>query len=177
MKILNKGSKVADEKSFKDIKEGASLMIMGTKDSNMMEKIEVAVDTDKFKKEKKQEEINYGIENIGNTCYLNSCVQLVKGTRELGKKLKNYEVPADNYGFRAFVSDLADVVRSTNRDTSNKPIKFVMNFLTMAPEFGKLGEQQDAEECWQKLLFFINKVMTVPDEKSKKDVSFIDKLF
>lgn len=115
MKILNKGSKVADEKAFKDIKDGVSLMVMGTKDSNMMEKIEVAVDTEKFKKEQVKEDINYGIENIGNTCYINSCVQMIKGTREMGKKIKNYEVPADNYGFRAFVSDLADVVRSTNR--------------------------------------------------------------
>lgn len=47
----------------------------------------------------------------------------------------------------------------------------------MAPEFGPLGEQQDADECWQKLVFFLNKVVTVHDDKKNKEVSLIDKLF
>jgi hypothetical protein len=36
MRILNKAMKITDDKSTKEIKDGAVLTIMGTKDSNIM---------------------------------------------------------------------------------------------------------------------------------------------
>jgi uncharacterized UBP type Zn finger protein len=56
-------------------------------------------------------------------------------------------------------------------------MKFVYNLLSLAPEFGPLGEQQDAEECLQKLMFLMNKVIIVRDNKQNKDVSLINSLF
>lgn len=49
MKILNKGAKVNDDKAVKELKDGAVLTVLGTKETNMMEKIEVATDPDKGK--------------------------------------------------------------------------------------------------------------------------------
>lgn len=54
MKILNKGLKIVDDKSVKEIKDGAVLTIMGAKETNMMEKIEVAVDPEKDKPKKSE---------------------------------------------------------------------------------------------------------------------------
>ena len=114
--------------------------------------------------------------NVGNTCYLNSCLQLLRGARELDQWLRSNPVPPDNYGFKGLVSDISDLMRWLSKDTV-KPVKFVTNFLSMAPEFGPLGEQQDADECWQKLTGFFYFFITVRDEKLNKEVNLIDRLF
>lgn len=54
MRILNKGAKVADDKSTKDIKDGAVLTIMGTKETSILSKIEIAVDTEANKPKVKE---------------------------------------------------------------------------------------------------------------------------
>lgn len=113
---------------------------------------------------------------MGNTCYLNSCIQLITCVRELHTWLKSNPVPIDNYGFKGFTSDLSDVMRQLAKGTL-KPLQLVANFLGMAPNFGPLGEQQDAEECWQKLMFLLSKVVPFHDPKSNKEVSLIDRLF
>jgi hypothetical protein len=54
MKILNKGSKVVDDKSVKELKDGVVLTIMGTKETNILNKIEIAVDPEKDKPKPKR---------------------------------------------------------------------------------------------------------------------------
>jgi hypothetical protein len=49
MVILNKGMKITDDKATSEIKDGTVLTIMGAKESDLMEKIEVAIDTEKDK--------------------------------------------------------------------------------------------------------------------------------
>ena len=114
--------------------------------------------------------------NVGNTCYLNSCLQLLRGARELDQWLRNNPVPADNYGFKGFVSDISDLMRWLTKDTV-KPLKLVTNFLSMVPDFGPLGKQQDADECWQKLINLLSKVVMVHNPKTNKEINLIDSLF
>lgn len=53
-----------------------------------------------------------------------------------------------------------------------------MNFLAMAPTFGPLGDQQDAEQCLtQKFLNFLGKVCTIYDKKKDKQVNLMEYLF
>jgi len=90
--------------------------------------------------------------------------------------LEKNPVPVDNYGPKGFVSDLSNVIRGLRKETV-KPNQFVSTLLTVAPEFGPVGDQQDAEECWQKLVSILDKVITIHDNKKHKEVSLMDHLF
>lgn len=55
MRILSKGMKIQDDKSVQSIKEGSVLTIMGAKESDIMQKIEIAHEAPKALKETEKE--------------------------------------------------------------------------------------------------------------------------
>lgn len=69
MRILNKGSKVVDDKSVLAIKDGSTLTILGTKESDMMEKIEMIREEPKLNQAKEVNSIANSGSQVWNRKY------------------------------------------------------------------------------------------------------------
>lgn len=140
-----------------------------------------------------------GLQNLGNTCYLNSTLQVLKSIPEMQEQLSSYKPdPAaggnslqslSQFGLGGIGSsnDLVAQLRDLYKQMSETqegfpPLMFLNTLRTAYPQFaqrdktGRGYAQQDAEEAYSQIVHQLREKLTVPDSTGdSKKKAFVDR--
>lgn len=156
-----KGAILKDSWDSMKLKDGATILMMGTKEELPQAPTEKTV----FMEDMDDSEISTalklptGLNNLGNTCYMNAVVQCFKTVPELTDQLAKFtgEVSLAHPSAKTITGALRDLYRSMEGSYSTAPIVLLQALHTMFPRFAEKGEhganmQQDANECWTEMM-------------------------
>lgn len=169
-KIMVKGGLLQDDGEWAkySIKEGQRLMMMGTAEAVPQAPAKAAVFVEDLPPEDQDgaimKDYTAGLENLGNTCYMNSTLQCLRSVPELRSSLSSYTSDS------GIATDSSHKVTVATRDlfanlqTSLRPVapfSFLQILRQKFPQFAQTGQggafmQQDAEECWSQIMFALS---------------------
>lgn len=193
-KILIKGGQLKDDADMSKIglKAGQNIMMMGTPGSTgadlVRPKQQIKFIEDMTEAEQAQQAgaTPAGLDNLGNTCYLNSTLQTLRAIPELQTALEKYNPNSSGMMAGLTQMDLAAQLANLYKKMGNTQDSFPpMNFLNalrvVFPQFdekSKTGHghaQQDAEEAWSQIVQQLGQKLTLQDTADSPQVSFVDK--
>ena len=121
-----------------------------------------------------------GLDNLQNTCYLNSCLQALRAIPELRTAFENFS-PAGGGGMGDGMAPVAAAMKGlfqqmTAGGDSVTPFMFVNIFRQTFPQFAEQRQnvytQQDADECWNTLAQILKSQLAQPDGGNTYDALF-----
>ncbi|KAJ1930106.1 deubiquitinating enzyme [Tieghemiomyces parasiticus] len=196
-KILVKGGMLKDDTNLNslNLKDGHTFMMMGTAGElpKAPEKKVVFLEDMSETQLQKAYDIPSGLQNLGNTCYLNATLQCLRAIPELQTALA--KAPGSGVGSsvsssvsgnanRQVTSGLRDLYRdlNTSADADYTPLAFVQLFRAVFPKYNERSRteggylQQDAEECWTELMMVLRDQLRQPaatDASSSSDTTSV----
>lgn len=204
-KLLVKGKTIGDDSwNGLTLKDGSTVMLIGGKGSTTDSLSAKNVADDVGKATKKELVLPVGLQNLGNTCYMNSTLQCFKVIPELQNALKKYNVPLaslnSNVAPRAkmLTSMLKNLYDEMERkrievaanpsgehdDLEITPLFFLHILHQTFPQFATRDErgqfqQQDANECFCEVLRVLTDetVYSAADQAPDKQQSITLKKF
>lgn len=188
-KILFKGKTLKEDTILCTLKitKNAVFMLMGTaegKETVDLSKMEKKVFLEDLNPEQKAkyykdvlgEILPAGLVNLGNTCYLNSTLQVFRRIPELKSAITSGQMYQSAHG--ALCNALKELfIKLDTAGDALEPYEFLNFFFGAFPAFAEKGEhggfqQQDADECFQSLLTVMDPVFP-----NKTGGSLIEELF